>query len=206
MGICLQTGMSNFYNELKNVRHQKPNVEHDHKDEFRAAMSGVKPLAQDKINLSAEQRLKQKKRQTRIEAAMSPNVRQQQATFSFSDMYQASLPVEGPVRYCRPDEPSHALKRLRRGDFYPELMLDLHGLTRDAAKLELTALIHAARKQMIDCVSVMHGFGQGVLKQALPHYLVQHPHVRAFHQAPKEYGGQAALLVLIEIESLPGKR
>ncbi|MWP27496.1 endonuclease SmrB, partial [Escherichia coli] len=28
----------------------------------------------------------------------------------------------------------------------------------------------------------------------------QHPHVMAFHQAPKEYGGDAALLVLIEVE------
>ena len=198
--------MSNFYNELKNVRRQKRHVEDDNNDEFRAAMSGVKPLAQDKINLSAEQRLKRKKRKTGVATAVSSDLRQQQATFSFSDMYQASLPDEGPVRYCRPEEPSHSLKRLKRGDFYPELMLDLHGMTREAAKLELTALIHAARKQMIDCVSVMHGFGQGVLKQALPHYLVQHPHVRAFHQAPKAYGGQAALLVLIEIEALPGKR
>lgn len=198
--------MSKFYDELKNARRHAPSVEPGNKDEFRAAMAGVKPLAQDKINLSAEQRLKHKKRKTRVEAAMSSNLRQQQATFSFSDMYQASLPDEGPVRYCRPDEPTHALKRLRRGDFYPELMLDLHGMTREAAKLELTALIHAARKQMFDCVSVMHGFGQGVLRQALPHYLVQHPHVRAFHQAPKEYGGQAALLVLIEVETLTGKR
>ena len=198
--------MSNFYNELKNVRRQKRHVEDDNNDEFRAAMSGVKPLAQDKINLSAEQRLKHKKRKTGVATAVSSDLRQQQATFSFSDMYQASLPDEGPVRYCRPEEPSHSLKRLKRGDFYPELMLDLHGMTREAAKLELTALIHAARKQMVDCVSVMHGFGQGVLKQALPHYLVQHPHVRAFHQAPKAYGGQAALLVLIEIEALPGKR
>ncbi|HCC10408.1 MAG TPA: endonuclease SmrB, partial [Atlantibacter hermannii] len=30
----------------------------------------------------------------------------------------------------------------------------------------------------------------------------QHPHVVAFHQASKEYGGDAALLVLIEVEEL----
>ena len=30
--------------------------------------------------------------------------------------------------------------------------------------------------------------------------LAQHPHIMAFHQAPKEYGGDAALLILIEVE------
>ncbi|MGK3295951.1 Smr/MutS family protein, partial [Escherichia coli] len=38
------------------------------------------------------------------------------------------------------------------------------------------------------------------LKQQTPLWLAQHPHVMAFHQAPKEYGGDAALLVLIEVE------
>jgi len=92
------------------------------------------------------------------------------------------------------------------GDYSPEMTLDLHGLTREMAKAELAALIHTARKELIDCVCVMHGFGQGVLKAALPHYLVQHPHVRAFHQAPLEYGGQAALLVLIDIPLQNNKR
>ncbi|MCP4948084.1 MAG: endonuclease SmrB, partial [Aestuariibacter sp.] len=46
-----------------------------------------------------------------------------------------------------------------------------------------------------------HGHGTGVLKQALPHYLIQHPQVRAFHQAPLEYGGQGALLVLLTVDS-----
>ena len=33
-----------------------------------------------------------------------------------------------------------------------------------------------------------------------PLWLAQHPHIMAFHQAPKEYGGDAALLILIEVE------
>ena len=103
------------------------------------------------------------------------------------------------MRFCQEGESTHILKQLRRGDYSPEMTLDLHGLTREMAKSELAALIHTARKESVDCVCVMHGFGQGVLKAALPHYLVQHPHVRAFHQAPQEYGGQAALLVLINM-------
>ncbi|MEW9798177.1 endonuclease SmrB [Alteromonas sp. CYL-A6] len=167
-------------------------------DLFREAVSGVTPLTQDTVSQTPSQRLRQKRHQARSTSVNRASDRQLNATFSFSDMYEATLPAEGPVRYCRQDVPTHALKRLRRGDYYPELVLDLHGLTREAAKAELAALLFTARKENIDCVSVMHGLGKGILKQALPHYLVQHPHVMAFHQAPLEYGGQGALLVLIE--------
>lgn len=164
---------------------------------FADAMKGVTPMEQDKISTDKAASLAQKKRQAGVH-----NVKRSKhlaASFSFSDMYQAALPTEGPMRYCRDDVATHVLKQLRRGDFSPEFMLDLHGMTRETAKAEIAALIHTARKELTDCVSIMHGFGQGVLKAALPHYLVQHPHVKAFHQAPLEYGGQAALLVLLDV-------
>lgn len=123
--------------------------------------------------------------------------RQQQAEFFFSDTFRAHFP-EGPVRYCVEGESSHVLKQLRRGDFPPELFLDLHGMTQAEAKRELGALLHACTKQHIECCAVMSGHGKGVLKENLPHWLVQHPAVRAFHQAPAAHGGNAALLILIQ--------
>ncbi len=78
--------------------------------------------------------------------------------------------------------------------------LDLHGLTQLQAKQELGALIAACRREHVFCACVMHGHGKHILKQQTPLWLAQHPHVMAFHQAPKEYGGDAALLVLIEVE------
>lgn len=163
---------------------------------FAEAMREVIKLPQDKIN--PERRRKVQRAQKKQADGSSARSKQVAADFHFSDMFEARLPDEGPVRYCRDGEATHTLKRLRRGDFYPELVLDLHGLTKELAKAELGALLHAARKENIDCVSVMHGIGQGILKRALPHYLIQHPHVRAFHQAPLEYGGNAALLVLVD--------
>lgn len=177
---------------------EKSDPEHGNDDVslFRDAIAGVKPLKQDKI-VHKRRHVPVK----RLHSATQPDSRQQKlldASFAFSDVYQASLPVDGPMRYCRADVPTHSLKRLRRGDFYPELVLDLHGLNRESTKLELSALIYTARKELIDCVAIVHGIGAGILKNALPHYLVQHPHVKAFHQAPLEYGGQGALLVLVE--------
>lgn len=176
----------------------KPN--HGKQDEdmalFREATAGIKPLKQDKVVKPRKSTVVKP-----LRSATTPDAhqrRQLDASFAFSDIYQASLPDTGPMRYCRPEEPTHSLKRLRRGDFYPELVLDLHGLTKENAKLEISALLYTARKELIDCVAIVHGIGAGILKGALPHYLVQHPHVIAFHQAPLEYGGQGALLVLVE--------
>lgn len=190
--------MKAFKKELKAMKKQQtPTKVEESNFSFADAMKGVTPIEQDKISPDKVAALAQKKRQAGVH-----NVKRSKhlaASFSFSDMYQAALPTEGPMRYCREDVATHVLKQLRRGDFSPEFMLDLHGMTRETAKAEIAALIHTARKELIDCVSIMHGFGQGVLKAALPHYLIQHPYVKAFHQAPLEYGGQASLLVLIDV-------
>ena len=118
----------------------------------------------------------------------------------FSDEFQPLLNTQGAVKYVREDVSHFELKKLRRGDYSPELFLDLHGLTQMQAKQELGALIAACRREHVFCACVMHGHGKHILKQQTPLWLAQHPHVMAFHQAPKEYGGDAALLVLIEVE------
>lgn len=127
--------------------------------------------------------------------------KQQHAEFFFSDTFRAYLP-EGAVRYCAQDESTQLLKQLRRGDFPPEIMLDLHGLTQAVAKREIAALLHTCQREQLACCAIMSGHGKGILKENLPHWLVQHPAVRAFHQAPAEYGGAAAVLVLVKLPDL----
>lgn len=125
---------------------------------------------------------------------------QADASHYFSDEFQPLLNTDGPTRYVRADVSHFELKKLRRGDYSPELFLDLHGLTQLLAKQELGALIATCRREHVFCACVMHGHGRHVLKQQTPLWLAQHPHVMAFHQAPKEYGGDAAVLVLMEVE------
>jgi DNA-nicking Smr family endonuclease len=154
--------------------------------------------------------LKQNTHHFRQEAKAKPvfEFKEQQlhADSYFSDSYQPLLPHEGPMRWIDDTADKLELKRLRRGDYQPDLLLDLHGLRQSEAKLELAALIQACIKQSIQCCSVMHGYGAGILKQQIPIWLVQHPNVKAFHQAPKEWGGDAALLVLIDLGDKPHRR
>ncbi|QEH48024.1 endonuclease SmrB [Aggregatibacter actinomycetemcomitans] len=158
---------------------------------FRAEIKGVKPLKQDRFVPPCAT----KKNQMAVK-----EIREQQDTlFYFSDEYEPLLNDESAVKYLRENEDSHLLKQLRRGDFSPEIFLDLHGLTREQAKLELAALIQDCEKEHIYCASIMTGYGTYTLKRQIPRWLVQHPKVRALHQAPKEWGGDAAILILIDV-------
>ena len=79
------------------------------------------------------------------------------------------------------------------------MFLDLHGLTREQAKQELAALLLACENEHFDCASIMTGYGTFTLKKQIPRWLVQHPKVRALHQAPREWGGEAAILILVDL-------
>lgn len=166
----------------------------DDQNLFRDLMSGTKKLTQDTI---VHRPMRKKVQEVPVKRLLQEQV---DASHYFSDEFQPRLAMEGPTRYVREDVSHFELKKIRRGDYSPELFLDLHGLTQMQAKQELGALIAACRREHVFCACVMHGHGKHVLKQQTPLWLAQHPHVMAFHQAPKEYGGDAALLVLIEIE------
>lgn len=159
---------------------------------FRAEMKGVKPLKQDTFVAARPHKKK-------AQATIKEQREQQDTLFYFSDEYEPLLNEESAVKYLRENEDSHLLKQLRRGDFSPEIFLDLHGLTREQAKLELAALIQTCEKEHLYCASVMTGYGTYTLKRQIPRWLVQHPKVRALHKAPKEWGGEAAILILIDV-------
>ncbi len=161
---------------------------------FQQSVTGTKRINQDTVLHSP--------RRKKISYIAPERVQQEQidASYYFSDEFQPNLDTEGPTRYVRGDTNHYELKKLRRGDYSPELFLDLHGLTQMQAKQEIGALIAACRREHVYCACIMHGHGKHILKQQTPLWLAQHPDIIAFHQAPKEWGGNAALLMLIELD------
>lgn len=155
------------------------------------SLDNLKPMVQDKVELRKPKILRIKQHQKQ---------QQKQAEFYFSDGFVPHLPDSGPMRYCAEGVEKYELKKLRRGDYYPELILDLHGLNQENAKLEILALFQACKKRRIACCCIIHGIGTGVLKTRTPYWLAQYPDLLAFHQAPLEWGGQGALLILLEQE------
>jgi DNA-nicking Smr family endonuclease len=95
------------------------------------------------------------------------------------------------------------LRRLRRGHWVVQDAVDLHGLNREQARLQLAEFLGACLKRGLRCVRVIHGKGlrspkrEPVLKGKVRQWLVQRDEVLAFCQAPAAQGGSGALLVLL---------
>ncbi len=160
--------------------------------DFHSLFADVKPLDQDKVETPRQVKIFHKRQSARQQQA--------RAEFAFSDGYEAHFPEDKALFWFRGDKDTSArVKALRRGDVAPDVEADLHGLTQQQAKSVLSELLYDAKQRNDLCVQIMHGHGSGVLKQKIPHYLVQHPDVLGFCQAPKQYGGSAAILVLLNI-------
>ncbi|MDO6705145.1 endonuclease SmrB [Photobacterium sp. 1_MG-2023] len=159
---------------------------------FQEAVKGIKQLSNDTIITTRRQRPKADQRNVSTKDS-------QNHEFYFSDEFEPHLSEHGPMQYARSDVSKYEVKKLRRGVYVPDIYLDMHGMTQQEAKRELAAMIAACIKDGVSCACVMHGIGKHILKQKAPLWLAQHPDVMAFHQAPLEFGGAGALLVLIEI-------
>ncbi len=95
------------------------------------------------------------------------------------------------------------LRKLRRGVWPVQDEIDLHGMNSDEARKLLTTFLHQAMQHDLRCVNVIHGKGwhsaqgEGLLKRLARHWLMQHPQVLAFCDAPMNAGGSGAVWVLL---------
>jgi DNA-nicking Smr family endonuclease len=95
------------------------------------------------------------------------------------------------------------LRALRRGEPEPDLEVDLHGLTSQAARRELRAALREAIAAQARCVLVVHGRGNrsesgAVLRDALPDWLAEEPYgaaILAFAAADDRRGGATYVLL-----------
>ena len=97
------------------------------------------------------------------------------------------------------------LERLRAGQYSPQHRLDLHGMVRDAARESVFRFVRQASRSGLRCVAIVHGRGLrspagAVLKELVPRWLTQLPIAReviAFGSAPRDQGGDGAILLLL---------
>jgi len=165
---------------------------------FRDAMSNVTPLAPtDKIILSA------------IHPPPIPLQFQSDHSTPHDALSDHVRPMEpgDEWAFLRPGVSRQTLRRLRRGYWKIEAQLDLHGLTREEARLALAAFMDASGESGKRCLRVIHGKGFGsrnrepVLKSRIGGWLLQREDVLAFCQANPAEGGSGAVLVLLRTPS-----
>lgn len=94
-------------------------------------------------------------------------------------------------------------KRLRRGGYVQQAVLDLHGLNRDGAKRAIVEFLATCAARDHRSVRIIHGKGNGspnsgpVLKRLLDGWLRKRRDVLAFASARPEDGGTGAVYVLL---------
>ncbi|HNO74357.1 Smr/MutS family protein [Nitrosomonas mobilis] len=171
---------------------------------FREAVRDVRPLKQEeKIGQIASPALHpavSKRRSRAIGAVVMPD--------TLSDHPITEIAENADGSFIRPGLQRQTLRRLRRGDWPVQAQLDLHGLTRDAARRTLAIFLMESTQQRLRCVRIIHGKGfsstdrEPVLKKLTGNWLAQHESVLAFCQARPENGGSGALEVLLKKHQL----
>jgi DNA-nicking Smr family endonuclease len=95
------------------------------------------------------------------------------------------------------------MRKLRRGQYRIQGELDLHGLNRDRARVEVARFLTLCEDRDARCVRIVHGKGLGspnsgpVLKNHLSAWLRRQRSVLAYCSARPVDGGTGAIYVLL---------
>ena len=110
---------------------------------------------------------------------------------------------DAPDSYRASGVSGEALRRLRREAARVRECLDLHGLTRDQARVAIQHFVQAASSRGVTRVRIIHGQGYGsqggtsVLRYLARHWLAQMPQVLGFVTPTPSEGGKGAVIALL---------
>ncbi len=177
---------------------------------FEEAMSGIRPLSTDKVPVSRKRGVTpgQSYRREATER-MLDDVNFLPTTFL------EPLPPDAILEYRRPGVQTGVFRKLKRGEYPLEALLDLHHQTVAQARREVYHFVHECLRESVRCALIVHGKGgrggamaerQGLLKSCLLRWLPLLPEVLAFHSAQKHHGGVGALYVLLKKGELAKER
>jgi DNA-nicking Smr family endonuclease len=157
---------------------------------FQDAMQDVMRLQIDKVQLKASKPAPKRKAKT---PALSDRL---------SDDFIP--PCDNWLEFMRPGVQRTLFKQLRTGKLAIESHLDLHGMTRDAARIQLQQFLQLALQQHCKVVCIVHGKGyhsedgRPVLKAMVNKWLQDLPEVLAFSSALPKDGGSGAVYALLK--------
>jgi len=166
---------------------------------FKDAMSGVKPLTNDKAYHPVK----------KLESRQNSFIETEE--FFVHDPLSDELEIEDvdpteTLSFCRTGIQKSVFRRLRSGSYRISDELDLHGLTIKQAKKILVYYLQESIQFEGCCVRIIHGKGhrssnnKPVLKTHVNHWLQEHERVLAFHSTKPKDGGTGAVYVLLKTQ------
>lgn len=164
---------------------------------FRAAVADVQPLVSDRVHHEPPPppAWPQQRRQDE-QCALSESL-------ATPDLLDLHLEGGDEAAWLQPGMSPNVLRDLRRGRWVVQAQLDLHGLTRDEARLAVVRFLGDCAAGAKRCIRIVHGKGLGsprrepVLKKLVLGWLSQRQEVIAFCQARPAEGGAGAVIALL---------
>jgi len=160
---------------------------------FQQAMKGTKPLKSNKIRLAPP--LEGKK-------PIRKHIYHDDTTFTLSEKL-ALDPVQGEefISFKQNGISNKTLRKLRKGQYNVEAILDLHGLSIEEAKSAVEYFLQQCSYEKIRIALIIHGKGHHsempILKNKLNHWLRELDFVLAFCSAAPFHGSRGAVYVLL---------
>ena len=167
---------------------------------FRELMREVKPLDKEKIQKTTSAKPKEPPRKTRTTAvAVPPTI----AIPHLSDFIQETVHSETVLSYVCPGVSKQRFSELKKGQIPWEARLDLHGMTTEEARINLSRFLDIQTQEHKRCLLIIHGKGghkgaPPVIKNRVNRWLTQFDQIVAFHSAQPKDGGTGAIYVLLK--------
>lgn len=159
---------------------------------FEQAMNGVKPLSQKYQN-----KLSLKTKDTRL-VPVPQRKTQGHVCTSPESIYQGTVCVESSLSYQSAIVTRRQFSKLRQGKIAYQSFLDLHQKTCWEAEKSIKQFILSNYEYHHNCCLIIHGKGQGLLKNVTDKVLRSIELVIAFHSAKPSHGGTGAVYVLLK--------
>lgn len=160
---------------------------------FHKAVEGTKPLKHDKIHLKPPA-------STRI---LKPKPTFDDDMLSLNETVEIdTVDSEEFIGFKQTSISNKILRKLRKGQYNVDAILDLHGMSVDKAKVAVHDFLQQCLHEKIRVVLIIHGKGRRsgmpILKNKLNHWLREINAVLAFCSAAPSHGSRGAMYVLLK--------
>ncbi|OGT42322.1 MAG: hypothetical protein A3F42_01415 [Gammaproteobacteria bacterium RIFCSPHIGHO2_12_FULL_37_34] len=163
-------------------------------DAFQKAVKGTRLLIQKKVRLTTHSTHPSKKHN--IHNDLEDIILDEPSTIQ-------SVSGEASIIYKHSSISHKRLRKLKKGQYNVEAVLDLHGMSVEKARIAITHFLQDCLNQEQRVVLIIHGKGRHhskppILKNKLNHWLRHLTIVLAFSAAPPAQGGGGATVVLLK--------
>ena len=174
---------------------RKHEIDEDEAELFRASVGEVKPLTHVRVEQRPEPPAPRARFRRQDEAEV--------LRASLEDAPGIEVEPDEQMFYARAGVQHNITRKLRRGQYAVQRVLDLHGLTVEAARQATAQFISDCIGADIRCVRIIHGKGlrspdaTPAIKSRIGGWLARSNAVLAYASARPADGGAGALYVLL---------